>query len=214
MGAAENSAARSHLAIHQRGIALAADNIQLITIACQHLYPLLSHLGRINKDASPVVVRPEVLGKHTRSPKRVPLHADSHGPGTLLTRILKALERPTPTRAREEGQLPAPNDLHTLVRVADLELAPRRTVVAAGAEAEVCAAAPHEGVDGPVAGAVENPAVIKVGAAGDDEKGCGGSPWLAQQGGLGEWDDGVVGREQATQGVDALADRGNSCAGA
>lgn len=90
--------------------------------------------------------------------------------------------------------------------MADLELAPRTAIVATGAEAQVGTTAADEVSDDAVTRAVEQAAVVQVGAAGDDEQDCGGLPWLLEQGGLGQGYDGVVGGEKTAEGIDALAD--------
>lgn len=98
--------------------------------------------------------------------------------------------------------------------MADLELAPGAAIVPAGAEPQVRAPLADKVGDAAVAFAVEGLAVAEVGAAGEDEQGARGRPRLLEQDGVGDGDDGVVGREEATQRPDAVPDRLDRCANA
>lgn len=214
MRSSQDNTARSHFTVYEGGLSNATINIQIVFVSRQDLDAALLHLVRINKHPAPIVIRPEALGQYPSRPERLLPHFQPHGPGAALARIPKPGEGGTAAGAGEEGQLTWADDLHSPVGAADLELAAGGAVVAAGAEAEVGAAAAHEGVDDAVPGAVENAAVVEVGAAGYDEESGGGGPGLAQKGGLGERDDGVIRREQAAEGVDALPDGGDGCASA
>lgn len=214
MRASQNDGASPYLAVDHGRITLAAINIQLLFKVSEHFDSPLPHLQRVNKDPAPVVIRPEALRQDARRPKRLLPDADSDGPRAAFARIPKTLECATPTGAREEGQLAGTDDLHAPVGAADLELAAGGSIVATGTETEVGAAATYEGVDDAVPRAIEDAAVVEVGAARDDEEGGGGGPGLSEEGRLSQGDDGVIRGEQAAEGVDALPYRGDSCAGA
>ena len=159
----------------------------------------------VDKHAPAVVVAPKLVRQRFRVVKRALGHRDVGRPGTLLAVILEPLESTAPTRAREEGQLPASNNLQR--GIPDLKLAAAAAVVPASTKTQVGAAAADVLGDGAVAGAVEHAAVAEVGAAGDDKQGAGRGPGLLEQGGFGEGVHGVVGAEEAAEGVDAVPDR-------
>jgi len=118
--------------------------------------------------------------------------------------VRKALEGRPATRPREEGQLARPDDFQR--RVANLELAAPRAVVTPRAEAEVGPAAANIVRDAAVALPVEHAAVAQVGAAGEDQERAGRRPRLLEEDGLGNWDDGVVGGEEAAESVETVLD--------
>lgn len=191
----------SHRTVDNGRLALARVNMQLLRVAGKHFYPLVGVLGRIDEDAAAVVVALEGIRDAPHGQRR-PRDLQLSSPGPFFRVIHEAGKGAPSCYAREEGQLSVSNDLELLV--AHLELAPRAAVVAARAEAEIAAAALDELLDAPVPFAVQGPAVRQVSSAGHHEEGAGGGPGLADDHLAGDGDDGVVGRQDAAQGVQTL----------
>lgn len=197
------------MAEHHSCLAIPAIDVDFLVVRRQDLNFAVLDTGRINKYTATVVVRCEPLRDLVfECSSRNLQNSCSRAP---LTLVLEALERATTTRAGKEGQLPTANDLERLV--ADLEFTPRAAVVAAGAQAEVCAASPDVIGDAPVALAIQHPAVAQVRAAGNDEQCACRRPRFLEDNGLIDGDDSVVWREKAAEGEDALPDRLGSRAG-
>lgn len=195
--------AASNAAENDGGLAISAVDIGLVFVSRQHLDLVGLGRGRIDKDSASVIVG-KSLGWNVVLTKRLPGDLQPHHARALLAGVLEALEGASATGPREEAQLPVADDLQA--RVADLELAPPAAVVAAGAEAQERAPAAHKVADAAVALAVEGLAVAEIGAAGEHEQRARRRPRLLDQHRLGDGDDGVVGREQAAQSPDAVAD--------
>jgi hypothetical protein len=181
-------------------------DVDVVLVLGENMHPLGRHGCGVDKDAAAIVVGAQHVG-HARLPngELVPADPDAGGPGTGLAVVLEARKGAATAGAREESELPGPDDLEG--PVANLKLAASGAIVAAGAETEVPAAAADEGVDGGVAGAVEDAAVAEVRATGEDQQGAGRSPGLLQEGRLSNGGDGIVGRQQTTQGEEGMLDR-------
>jgi len=118
--------------------------------------------------------------------------------------ILKPLKRTASTRPRKESEFPPPHDLQLLVP--DLKLAPPAPVVTPRTKAEIPASATHVLGNATVSGAVEHAAEAEVRAAGKDEKGAGRLPGFFEESVFAEGGYGVVGGEEAAEGVEAVFD--------
>lgn len=197
----ENRTALSNLAVHHGRLCIGI-HVNVVRVFGQNLDCCI--LAGISKDATAIVVALKGLREGDARRECIPPHRNPRRSRPAFTVVGKPLERAAATRAREEGELPTSDNFH--LGIADFELAPLAAVVAPGAEAQVGSSATDELGDALVPGAVQGPAVSEVGAAREDEEGAGGRPWLFEDGGFGDGDDGVVGREEATQRVHAMAD--------
>lgn len=153
----------------------AAIDVQSFCIPRKHSHTPVGKLIGIHKHTAAIAIRRE-------SPSRSQCYVSERSLSdfefdsfrALLTPILKAGIRSTPTDPREEAQLSFPYNFHR--DPTHLKLALTATIVPTSAEAEVSAAIRDIRLDAAVTGAIERTAVAKVASAGKYKQSASGCP--------------------------------------
>lgn len=146
-------------------------DVKFSGVASKSLNTAILELVGINEDAASVVVRSERFGNSTTAAHQGFLvNGELDSACTSFAVIDETRKSEAAAGARIESELSLADDFHLLV--ADLELAALAGVVAAGAEAEVVAAAVDILGDAAIALAVQGAAVAQVSAAGNDKQGA------------------------------------------
>lgn len=203
MWSCQDGCSVTDFAIYRGRCAFSRIHIEFFRIARQHLHALIGIQRGIDKNASSIIVAPKDVRDHAdvqsrlgdfqfRRPRAGFAVVDEPGKGTAAT------------RTGEESQLSVPDHRHLLVT--DLEFAPLAPVVPAGAKAQVGASPLDELRDPSVTLAIEGLAISQIRAAGHDEHGARGRPWLLDDHVRGHRDDRIVGSQETAEGVEAVAD--------
>lgn len=178
MGTRQNRRSIADLAIDNSRCTFAGVHVQFLGVAGKDLHPTIRVPRSIDKDPSPIIIRPENFWHCSRT-QRILGDFQFGRPRTRFAVVHEPGKGTSSTCAREESQLPISHHFHRLV--ANLKLTSFAAVIATSAETEVCAASPDKLIDASVSRPVQGATVSQVRSARNNQQRTCGCPRLMDE---------------------------------